>query len=101
MHVRAYSDEAVMEVHAEERRSDAGVVGERGGHGLLHDGLGAGARLVVETELEAGTDREQRREESGDDQAAARSHGRLLQGFVLLLLMHDEHGWVSHKGVYS
>jgi len=65
-----------MEVHADERRSDAGVVAERGGYGLLHDGLGGGARLVVEADVEAGSDRDQRREERGDEQAAALSrHG--------------------------
>ena len=52
-----------MEVHADDRRSDAGVVPERGGDGLLHDGLGGGARPVVEAEVEAGGGREQRRPE--------------------------------------
>lgn len=43
-----------MEVQADEGRSDAGVVPERGGDGLLHDGLGGGARPVVEADLETG-----------------------------------------------
>ena len=63
----AHSDEAVVEVHADQRRSDAGVVPERGGDGLLHDGLGGGARPVVEAEVEAGGGRrEQRRQERGE-----------------------------------
>jgi hypothetical protein len=49
-----YPDEAVMEVQADEGRSDAGVVPEGGGDGLLHDGLGGGARPVVEADVEAG-----------------------------------------------
>jgi hypothetical protein len=55
-----------MKVHADECRSDAGVVGERGGHGLLHDGLGGGARLVVEADVEAGGGREERRQDGGE-----------------------------------
>lgn len=61
-----YPDEAVMEMQPDERRGDAGVVRERGGDGLLHDGLGGGARPVVEAELEAGGGRDERRQERGE-----------------------------------
>ena len=71
----AYFDEAVVEVHADDRRSDAGVVPERGGDGLLHDGLGGGARPVVEAEVEAGGGREERRQERGEAKAPALRHG--------------------------
>jgi len=77
-----------MEVHADERGSDAGAVAERGGHGLLHDALGGGARLVVEADVEAGCDRDQqRREERGDEQAAALSRHGYCRELVLLLLL--------------
>lgn len=74
-----YPDKAVMEVHADQRRSDAGVVPERGRHGLLHDGLGSGACPVVEADVEAGGGgREKRRRQDGGEAQAVplrRRHG--------------------------
>jgi len=65
-----------VEVHADQRRSDAGVVPERGGDCLLHDGLGGRARPVVEADVEAGGGgREESRQERGEAKAPALRHG--------------------------
>ena len=104
MRVHTYPDKAVMKVHADQCRSDAGVVGERGRHGLLHDGLGGGARPVVEADVEAGgSGREKRRQDGGEAQAVPlrRRHGCMCRArpVAALLVWTLMHGLVRHGGV--
>ena len=70
----AYPDEAVVEVHPEERPGEAGRGGERAHHLLPDDILHAGARLAVEllVQLRHRRRRRERREQQRQESRPGR-----------------------------
>jgi hypothetical protein len=72
-----YPDEAVVEVHPEERPGEAGRGGERAHHLLPDDVLHAGARLAVELLVQLRRRRRERREQQHHDGRPGRHLSKL------------------------